>query len=144
MQESFTLVESSEDTNHMLDLLRLVCPHLCYVQECVCVCVSHRAGCCCIGSCRGSLAAEPSPGVECVRRLSGPDEQDDKHNVTLCLLFFCLSYGSSALRRELGAFCFGKTHLILVRQQVAGVRLQFDEVRLKVLDLDGAEGDKVS
>lgn len=34
-------------------------------------------------------------------------------------------------------------HLVLVRQQVVGVRLQFDEVRLKVLHLDGAEGDKV-
>lgn len=50
-----------------------------------------------------------------------------------------------AWRLELGVFYFRKpTHLVLVRQQVVWVRLQFNEVGLKVLDLDGAEGDKVS
>lgn len=35
---------------------------------------------------------------------------------------------------------FVKTDLVLVRQQVVGVRLQFDVVTLKVCSFDGAEG----
>lgn len=36
-----------------------------------------------------------------------------------------------------------ETDLVLVGQQVVGVRLQFGEVALKVQDLDGAEGHKL-
>lgn len=98
---------------------------------CMCLCVSHRAGCCCIGSCRGSPAAEPSPEAECAQRLSGPDEQNDKHCFFFCLAVFPRKRAFSTILVE--------TDLVLVGQQVVGVRLQFDVVGLKVLDLDGAE-----